>query len=237
MPILRSAQPLSRAAAPLRHWLLAIVALMGLALPAAAQQPSPAAEPVILALGDSLTAGYQLPSQDGFTAQLERALRARGRAVRVHNAGVSGDTSSGGRQRLQWVLNGLKQKPALAIVELGANDMLRGIDPSVTRANLDAILAEFRKRGIPVVLAGMFSSPTLGVDYVDRFNRLYPDLAKKHGATLYPFFLKGVAFNPPLLLPDGLHPNARGVDVIVRNMLPTIEGALTKANAPAVRRG
>jgi acyl-CoA thioesterase I len=152
--------------------------------------------------------------------------------VRVHNAGVSGDTTSGGKARLAWVLAGLKQKPDLAILELGANDMLRGQAPKITEANLDAMLAEFKKRGIPVVFAGMFASQNLGVRYFDEFNAIYPRLAKKHGATLYPFFMKGVVFNKPLLLDDGIHPNPRGVGVIVRNMLPTVRAELLKLPHP-----
>lgn len=191
-----------------------------------AAAPASARERLILAFGDSLTAGYQLPAQDGFTAQLERALRARGHMVRVHNAGVSGDTTATGRARLEWVLSSLRQRPDLAIVELGANDMLRGLPPAQARANLDAILAELRRRGIPVVLAGMAASRTLGPVYVREFDGMYPDLARRHGATLYPFFLEGVAMQRPLLLSDGLHPNAQGVAVIVRGILPTIERAL-----------
>ena len=219
--------------------LLALLALMFAASAPAVAQPR---ERLILAFGDSLTAGFRLPARDGFTAQLERALDARGRNVRVHNAGVSGDTTSGGRARLNYVLASLGRNPDLVILELGANDMLRMQEPAITRANLDAMLAELRRRRIPVVLAGMSSSPNLGVAYVDEFNRIFPELARKHGATLYPFFLQGVAFQRPLLLDDGLHPNARGVAVIVRNILPTVERALPPAVAapvrvPAVRRG
>jgi acyl-CoA thioesterase-1 len=189
-------------------------------------------ERVILAFGDSLTAGYRLKPNESFPAQLEALLRAEGHKVRVHNAGVSGDTTAGGRARLAWVLAGLKQKPDLAILELGANDMLRGQDPKITAANLDAMLAEFRKRGIPVILAGMFASQNLGVRYFDEFNAIYPTLAKKHGATLYPFFMKGVVFNKPLLLDDGIHPNSKGVGIIARNMLPTVRAELLKLPKP-----
>ena len=204
---------------------------MALLLLLVAAAPTGAQERLILAFGDSLTAGYQLRAADGFTAQLERALRARGHMVRVHNAGVSGDTSATGRARLGWVLGSLRQKPDLAIIELGANDMLRGLPPAQARANLDAILAELKRRGIPVVLAGMAASRTLGPDYVRQFDSIYPELARKHGATLYPFFLEGVALQWRLLLADGLHPNAQGVAVIVRNILPTIEQALKAAGA------
>lgn len=198
-------------------------------------------ERLILAFGDSLTAGYRLKPMESFPAQLEAQLRAEGQKVRVHNAGVSGDTTSAGKARLAWVLAGLKQKPDLAILQLGANDMLRGQNPKMTEANLDAMLAEFRRRGIPVVFAGMFASQNLGVRYFDEFNAIYPKLAKKHGATLYPFFMKGVVFNKPLLLDDGIHPNRHGVGVIVRNMVPIVRAELAKlsrgaAGASAVRR-
>jgi acyl-CoA thioesterase I len=205
-------------------------------------EAAPAAnERLILAFGDSLTAGYRLKPAESFPAQLEALLRAEGHKVRVHNAGVSGDTTSGGKARLGWVLAGLKAKPDLVILELGANDMLRGQNPKITEANLDAMLGEFRKRGIPVVLAGMFASQNLGVRYFDEFNAIYPRLAKKHGATLYPFFMKGVVFNKPLLLDDGIHPNRQGVAVIARNILPVVRGELAKlpkgaAGASAVRR-
>ncbi len=192
-------------------------------------------ERLILAFGDSLTAGYRLKPAESFPSQLEALLRAEGQKVRVHNAGVSGDTTSGGKARLNWVLAGLKQKPDLAILELGANDMLRGQDPKITQANLDAMLAEFKKRGIPVVLAGMFASQNLGVRYFDEFNAIYPVLAKKHGATLYPFFMKGVVLNRPLLLDDGMHPNAKGVNVIARNILPVVRAELLKLPVPSAK--
>lgn len=185
-------------------------------------------ERLILAFGDSLTAGFRLKPNESFPAQLEAALRAEGQQIRVHNAGVSGDTTAGGKARLGWVLNGLKRKPDLVILELGANDMLRGIDPKITRANMDAMLAEFDRRDIPVIVAGMFSAQNLGVRYFDAFNSLYPELAKKYGATYYPFFLRGVAFNEALLLDDRLHPNRQGVAVIVKNILPTVRQALAK---------
>jgi acyl-CoA thioesterase-1 len=189
-----------------------------------------AAAPVrtILAFGDSLTAGYQLRPDEGFAPQLEAALRAKGRQVRVHNAGVSGDTTAQGRARLAWVLKGLKAKPDLAIVELGANDMLRGQSPATARANLDAILAEFGKQRIHVVLAGMLASPNLGPAYARDFNPIYASLAKTHGATLYPFFMEGVVGGKGLQLADGMHPTKAGVAVIVRGILPTVTRALDK---------
>jgi acyl-CoA thioesterase-1 len=214
------------------HFLyLGVVALMFQSFSADAAPAS--TQRLVLAFGDSLTAGYRLKPNESFPAQLEAALKAEGRNVRVHNAGVSGDTTAGGKARLAWVLNGLKQKPDLAILELGANDMLRGFDPKVTRANLDAMMAEFRKRGIPVVIAGMFSSPNLGMRYFDEFNAIYPELARKYDATLYPFFLKGVAFNRPLLLEDGIHPNKQGVALITKNILPTVRKALDGLPRPA----
>ncbi len=185
-------------------------------------------ERLVLAYGDSLTAGYQLKPGESFPAQLEAALRKEGRAVRVHNAGVSGDTTAQGKARLGWVLSSLKQKPDLAIVALGANDMLRGQPVAQARANLDAILSEFDKRGIPVIVAGMLAAPNLGPAYGREFNAMYPALAKKHGDTLYPFFLKGVAAQKPLLLADGMHPNPKGVAVMVQNMLPTVRQQLDR---------
>lgn len=188
--------------------------------------PALAKDRLVLAFGDSLTAGYQLRPGESFPAQLEAALRKEGIRVRVHNAGVSGDTTAQGRARLPWVLNSLKQNPDLAIVALGANDMLRGQPVAAARANLDAILAELNRRDIPVVLAGMLAAPNLGPAYGREYNAMFPALAKKHGATLYPFFLNGVAAQRPLLLADGMHPNARGVSVMVANILPTVRRAL-----------
>lgn len=173
----------------------------------------------LLALGDSLTAGYGLPEPQGFTSQLQKALAAKGYAVTVVNAGVSGDTTAGGRARLDWAL---ADKPDAALVELGANDMLRGLDPAAAKANLDAILTTLEERRIPTLLAGMLASPSLGRPYVERFNGLYPELAKTHNVPLYPFFLDGVATDRALIQPDGLHPNAQGVAIIVERILPDI---------------
>lgn len=198
-------------------------------------QAAVAAPRTILAFGDSLTAGYQLRPGDGFAPQLEAALRKSGRDVRVVNAGVSGDTTSGGRARIGWVLNGLKVKPDLAILELGANDMLRGQSPARARDNLDAMLAELGKRGIPVVLAGMRASPNLGGAYVREFDAIYPALARKHDAALYPFFMDGVALSRGLVLDDGLHPNREGVARIVRGILPTVSTALDRRPAATPR--
>jgi acyl-CoA thioesterase-1 len=204
----------------------ACVALL-FAAPAAAQAPA-SREKLILAFGDSLTAGYQLKPGQSFPAQLEAALRKEGRQVRVHNAGVSGDTTAQGKARLPWVLGSLKQKPDLAIVALGANDMLRGQPPAQAKANLDAIVAELRKRGIPVVLAGMLAAPNLGPAYAKEYNAIFPAVARKHGAALYPFFTDGVTAQPKFLLADGIHPNPAGVGVMVRGILPTVRASLPK---------
>jgi acyl-CoA thioesterase I len=191
-----------------------------------AAAPAFAQEKLVVAFGDSLSAGYGLKPGEGFAPRLESALRAQRVPVRVHNAGVSGDTSAAGKARLGWVLNGLKRKPDLVIVELGANDMLRGIKPDQTRANLDAIMAELRKRGIKAVVTGMLASPNMGAAYANSFNPIYPQLARKYGAPLYPFFMRGVVGNRALLLGDGIHPNARGVGVIVNGILPTVNAGL-----------
>jgi len=217
---------LKRAASML---LLALLRLTACALPAAAATTA-AAPPakLILAFGDSLTAGYGLPAHDGFTAQLERALAAAGYSATVHNAGVSGDTSQGGRGRLAWVLTGLHARPDLVILELGANDMLRGVDPAATRANLDAMLAALTQRHIPVLFAGMLATPNLGQSFVRQFDAIYPDLARKYHVAFYPFFLDGAALHPELIQADRLHPNGRGVAVIVRRMVPAVERALPR---------
>lgn len=174
----------------------------------------------LVALGDSLTAGYGLPGEAAFPAVLERALRAKGFAVSIANAGVSGDTTSGGLARLDWsVPDGTDG----VILELGANDMLRGIDPNIPRQALDEILARLRERGIPVLLTGMYASRNLGAEYVARFEAIFPDLAKKYGVPLYPFFLDGVAGVREFALPDGLHPTPKGVQVVVERILPTVE--------------
>lgn len=179
-----------------------------------------AGEPVIVAFGNSLTAGYGLSNGDSFPVRLETALRGVGIRARVVNAGVSGDTTAGGRARLAWALG---DEPDIVIVELGANDALRGIDPEETYRNLDAILGELRKKGVRVLLAGMMAPPNLGDRYAQAFNAIYPALAEKHGVPLYPFFLDGVAADPSLNQHDGIHPNAQGVSVIVSRILPYVE--------------
>ena len=185
----------------------------------------------VMALGDSLTAGYGLDPGQSFPARLEAALKAKGLAVKVHNAGVSGDTASAGLSRLDWALSGVPGKPDLVILELGANDMLRGIDPAVTTKALTAIMDRFRKDGVTVLIAGMRAPPNMGKDFVTKFDAIFPALAKKYGAPLYPFFLEGVAGNKALNLPDGLHPTAKGVDVIVTGIAPMVHNLLEKRPA------
>jgi acyl-CoA thioesterase-1 len=185
--------------------------------------PAAAAEPTILALGDSLTAGYGLAAEDGFVPRLEAALDRAGVPAKVVNGGVSGDTSAGGLARIDWLM---AEKPDLVIVELGANDALRGLEPADTARNLDALIARIRKSGASVLLAGMRAPPNLGREYGAEFNRIFPDLAKRHKVTLYPFFLDGVAAVPALNQADGIHPNAKGVSVIVERMLPEIRRVL-----------
>lgn len=177
---------------------------------------------LVLAFGDSLYAGYGLAPAEAFPAQLEKALRQQGVAATVHNAGVSGDTSAAGLQRLSFTLDGLPRKPELAIVGLGGNDMLRGLDPAATRANLLEICRQLRRRGIRVVLTGMLAAPNLGRDYSSRFNGLFPQVAAQCGATLYPFFLDDVVTDRALMLADRVHPNASGVERIVAKIQPMI---------------
>ncbi|SEO61728.1 acyl-CoA thioesterase-1 [Methylobacterium sp. ap11] len=179
----------------------------------------------LVALGDSLTAGLGLPADAAFPAQLEAALKARGHAVTIANAGVSGDTATGGLDRVAWsVPDGTDG----VILELGANDMLRGTDPAVTEKALDTIVAGLKARGIPVLLAGMRAAPNLGPDYVKRFDAIYPRLAARYGLVLYPFFLDGIAGDRSLNLPDGLHPTKAGVARIVSGILPSVEEFLTR---------
>lgn len=177
----------------------------------------------VLALGDSLTAGYGLPADAAFPVQLEKALRAQGFDVSVINAGVSGDTSAGGRARLDWAL---ADKPNFAIVELGANDGLRGIDPKVTEQNLDAILTRLKAEGVTVLLTGMLAPPNYGPDYAESFRQVYVRLAQRHRVALYPFFLDGIARDPKLNQGDGLHPTREGVAVIVQRILPSVKQVL-----------
>ena len=206
------------------------LALLPFASPAAGTAP-----PLVLAFGDSLTAGYQLRPSESFPAQLAAALRREGIAARVHNAGVSGDTSAQGRARLGWVLKSLPTPPAVAIVALGANDMLRGQPPGPMRDNLDAIITTLKARGSQVILAGMRAAPNLGRAYARAYEAVFPELARRHDVRLYPFFLEGVAANPRLLLADGMHPNPAGVAVMVRGILPLVRAALADATGRTAR--
>jgi acyl-CoA thioesterase-1 len=182
------------------------------------------AEPYrIVGFGDSLMAGYGLDAGQSFPEKLEKALRQKGHDVVIAKAGVSGDTTSGGLARLDW---SIPDGTNLVILELGANDMLRAIDPEIAEKNLDAMLARLKKRNIPVLLAGMLAAPNLGPDYQSAFDAIYPRLAEKYGVALYPFFLDGVAADPSLLLEDRIHPNALGIDRMVERMLPTVEKAI-----------
>ncbi|HEY6994006.1 MAG TPA: arylesterase [Xanthobacteraceae bacterium] len=185
----------------------------------------------IVALGDSLTAGRGLPADGTFSAKLERALKARGIAAEVSNAGVSGDTAAGGLARLDW---SVPEGTDAVIVELGANDMLRGIDPAVTRRALEEIVRRLNERHIAVLLAGMRAAPNLGPDYGRDFEAIYPELAARDGLLLYPFFLEGVAAEAKLNQGDGLHPTAAGVDVIVARILPKVEELVARALARRV---
>jgi acyl-CoA thioesterase-1 len=202
------------------HIAVLMLALMTVLNPAWAEATKPLK---LVVLGDSLSAGLGLPAQEAFPAKLQKALQAKGMAIDMTNAGVSGDTSSGGRDRLDWsVPDGTEG----VIIELGANDALRGIDPDLTRAALTEIVARLKARRIPVMLCGMLAPPNYGADYAARFNSIYPDLAKKFDVPLYPFFLDGVAAEAKLNQADGIHPTAAGVDIIVGNMMPTVEAFL-----------
>ena len=178
------------------------------------------AKPVnMVALGDSLTAGYQLPGSAALPAALERRLRASGLDVRIENAGVSGDTATGGLERLDWAVG---EGVDGVIVALGANDMLRAIDPAQTEKALSQIIQRLKDRRINVLLVGMLATPSLGREYVERFNAIFPALAARYGVSLYPFLLEGVAQNPKLNLADGIHPNREGVEVIAGSMQPIV---------------
>ena len=179
----------------------------------------------IVALGDSLTAGYQLAASEAFPVRLEQALRAKGVKVEVANAGVSGDTASGGLARLDW---SVPDGTDAVIVELGANDMLRGVDPQVTRAALDQIVGRLKQRGIEVLLCGMRAAPNLGADFERAFNAIYPELASTHGVVFYPFFLDGTAAETKLNQRDGIHPTAAGIDTIVTRITPKVQELLAR---------
>ena len=184
------------------------------------------AEILIVAFGDSLYAGYGLDQKEGFAPELQAALTEAGKDVRVHNAGVSGDTTAAGLRRMEFVLDSLSRKPDLVILGLGGNDLLRGLKPADTRANMDAMVKKLKDRGIPVMLTGMLAPPNLGTEFSNEFNVIYPALAKKYDAALYPFFMDGVVGNPDLFLPDGLHPTAKGIDIIVGKIAPQVVDVL-----------
>jgi acyl-CoA thioesterase-1 len=195
-------------------------ALLFAPLDRGAAEPEP---PVIVVLGDSLSAGLGLPQDQAFPAQLDAALKARGIAAKVVNAGVSGDTAAAGLARLDWAL---PDAASAVIIELGANDALQGLPPEGTKAALTAIIEKVQARGLPILLAGMEAPRNLGKDYVEAFGAIYPDLAARYGLILYPFFLEGAALNDGLMQTDGLHPNAKGVAAIVENILPKVEALL-----------
>ncbi|WP_426443520.1 arylesterase [Bradyrhizobium genosp. P] len=204
-----------------------LVSLMGLmtatGTPAQAQAAGITKPIKMVVLGDSLSAGYGLPAAAAFPVRLQKALEANGIKVDMTNAGVSGDTSSGGRDRLDW---SVPDGTDAVIVELGANDALRGTDPAVTRAALSDIITKLKARKIAVLLCGMLAPPNYGSDYAAKFNAIYPDLSKSLGVPLYPFFLDGVAADTKLNQADGMHPTAEGVDIVVKNMLPTVQAFL-----------
>jgi acyl-CoA thioesterase I len=181
---------------------------------------------LVVVFGDSLYAGYKLGPKQGFAPQLQAALQTQGLSVRVHNAGVSGDTTAAGKTRLNFVLDNLGRKPDLVVLGLGGNDMLRGIKPAETKSNLVTMLDELKKRSIPVILTGILASPNMGPDYADAFNPIFPALAKEYKVPLYPFFLKGVVTDKTLMLNDDIHPNAKGVAVIVGGVEPLVLQAL-----------
>ena len=211
-----------------RLMLVALVAFAALSGVANGQQSVNSKPTKLVAFGDSLTAGLGLPAASSFPARLEAALRAKGYKVDVVNAGVSGDTVADGLARLDW---SIPQGTDAVIVELGANDALRGLDPKATRTGLDEIVKRLRQRDVAVMLAGMYAPRNLGPDYSTQFDPIYSDLAKAYDLPLYPFFLDGVATDPKLNQADGLHPTAAGVDVIVARILPTVEALLTKLSA------
>lgn len=212
----------------IKHFAITLAAMVFAGLLAIA--PASAEPYRIVGFGDSLMAGYGLQPGESFPEKLQAALKAKGHDVSIENAGVSGDTSSGGLSRLDWsVPDGTK----LVILELGANDMLRGIEPSLTEKNLDEMIGRLKGRNISVLLAGMRAAPNLGPDYQQAFDVIYQRLADKYSVPVYPFFLDGVAADKAMLLEDGMHPNAKGVDTMVERFLPTIEAVLKQATPPA----
>ncbi len=203
-----------------------LMGMIGLSLALAASPRAQAAEARILALGDSLTAGYGLPAAQGFTAKLDAALKAKGVAATVINGGVSGDTSAGGLGRIDWML---ADKPTHAIVELGANDGLRGLDAGQMEKNLDAVLTKLKAAGVKVLLTGMRAPPNFGTAYTQSFDAVFPRLAERHKVAFYPFFLDGVAANPQLNQADGIHPNEAGVNTVIERILPSVLSLLASS--------
>jgi acyl-CoA thioesterase-1 len=179
----------------------------------------------IVVLGDSLSAGFGLAATDALPAKLERALTAKGLSVAIENAGVSGDTAAGGLARLDW---SVPDGTDAVILELGANDALRGADPKATRASLQAIIRKLKERRVAVLLAGMYAPRNFGPDYANAFDPIYPELAAQHGLILYPFILDGVAGDKALNQADGIHPTAAGVDIMVRGLLPKVEELIAR---------
>ena len=209
--------------------MLAVLVNACLILMSGASHAEAQSDPIrIVAFGDSLTAGYGLPPGEAFPAQLEKALQEKGLAIEVINAGVSGDTTAAGLQRFDWAF---PDDADAAIVALGANDALRGIDPAETRRNLDEILTRLDARGVPVLVAGMRAPRNWGDDYVMRFDAIFPELAERHDALLYPFFIEQVALRPDLNLDDGMHPNGDGVAAIVEDILPQVEELIGRVQA------
>jgi acyl-CoA thioesterase-1 len=214
------------------HKLILLLSIMALFAASVNSLHAAADEKRIIAFGDSLTAGLGIPYNQAFPAQLEAKLRAKGYNVQVVNAGVSGETTAGGLARLEWTLN---QKPDYVIFELGANDMLRGIDPALTKQNLQKMLDILKQHNIPVLFTGMKAFANLGPKFTAAYEDMYASLAKQYHALYYPFFLDGVALHPDLLQEDGLHPNPAGVSVIVTNILPSVEKLLKQK--PAAEQG
>ncbi len=224
--------------------LLAVVASPALLIACQQEAEAPQAKPanavattapqadeiVILALGDSLFAGYGLEPGQSYPAHLEAALKTKGIKARIVNAGVSGDTTAGGLQRVDFVMKSMPKKPALAIISLGGNDMLRGLAPAESRKNLDAILTKFKAAGVPVLLLGMLAAPNLGADYAGQFNPIYPALAKKYDAVLVPFFLQPLIDKPQLIQADHIHPTLEGIDVLVAATVGEVASQFPPAN-------
>jgi acyl-CoA thioesterase-1 len=216
---------------------MAVALLLAVApatVPAGAQQRGKGTPVRIVVLGDSLVAGFGIRASEAFPAQLERALKARGHAVEVANAGVSGDTTAGGLERVAWAV---PKGTDAVILELGANDALRGLDPAQAEANLDKIVTHVKAAGAEVLLAGMLAPKNWGEKYTQAFDAIYPALAGKHGTLIYPFFLEGVVGDARLNLGDGLHPNPKGVAEIVRRILPAVEQLIARVHARQAASG